>query len=118
MRLGGVFAIQSLDGVRPADIRRRNRYRASEANVPDGVVSARSRTPLQDGCRVFASDAIGVGRHSGTAVNAKTSFLLMDHMGRESDRFVVLVALVSGACASRAPVPSRTVPHPRHVPRP
>lgn len=31
----------------------------------------RSWANLQDGCRLFASDAIGVGKNIGTAVNAK-----------------------------------------------
>lgn len=37
MRLGGVFAVQSLDGVSPADARRQDGYRTSEANVPGGT---------------------------------------------------------------------------------
>ncbi len=71
MRPGGVFAVQSLDGVRLAGVRRGDRYRGSEVSVPGETTAMRSWANLQDGCRLFASDAIGVGKNIGTAVNAK-----------------------------------------------
>ncbi len=68
MRLGGVFAVPSLDGVRPADVRRGGRYRGSEANGPARTASVQCPASFQGGCRLFASNAVGVGRNIGTAV--------------------------------------------------